>query len=43
LKRGFRYESNEYRWLAPLELDVILEMPYWTKISAPVGSFEDTF
>ncbi len=43
LKRGFRYDADVKRWLAPLELDVILEMPYWTKTDAPIGSFEDTF
>jgi len=31
LKRGFRYEPLVARYVAPLELDVILEMPYWTK------------
>jgi hypothetical protein len=30
LKRSFRYESILDRYVAPLNLDVILEMPYWT-------------
>jgi len=29
LKRGFKYWSDENRWLAPLSLDVILETPMW--------------
>lgn len=32
LKRGFRYESKIGRVVAPLELRVVLDMPYWTKI-----------
>jgi len=31
LKRGFRFEPFYGRFTAPLELSVILEMPYWTK------------
>lgn len=31
LKRTFRFCPLERRWVAPLQLDVILEMPYWTK------------
>jgi hypothetical protein len=31
LKRGFRYEKLLGRYVAPLSLDTILEMPYWTK------------
>jgi hypothetical protein len=33
LKRTFRMEKDLGRWLAPLDLDTILEMPYWTKRS----------
>lgn len=31
LKRNFRYEKTLGRYVAPLDLDVILEMPQWTK------------
>jgi hypothetical protein len=31
LKRAFRYEPFYDRYCAPLELKVILEIPYWTK------------
>ncbi len=31
LKRGFRYEPLVGRYVAPLDLDVVLEMSYWTK------------
>jgi hypothetical protein len=31
LKRSFRYCDIKKRWLAPLQLDVILEIPCWTK------------
>lgn len=31
LKRSFRWEPILHRHVAPLELAVILEMPYWTK------------
>lgn len=31
LKRQFRYEQAYDRYCAPLELSVILEIPYWTK------------
>lgn len=31
LKRGFVYDPKYMRFLAPLELDVILEMPFWYK------------
>jgi hypothetical protein len=31
LKRGFRYDELLGRYVAPLSLDTILEMPYWTK------------
>lgn len=40
LKRAFKKVNNIYQ--APLQLDVILEMPYWTKKSAPSGSVEQT-
>lgn len=42
LKRGFQYDVEIKRYLAPLELAVILEMPYWTKTTAPAGSVEST-
>jgi len=31
LKRGFRFEPLIHRYVAPLELDTILEIPMWTK------------
>jgi len=31
LKRKFRYERLADRFIAPLDLDVILEIPFWTK------------
>lgn len=31
LKRGFRFDKELRRYLAPLELDVVLEIPLWTK------------
>lgn len=31
LKRGFRFEAALGRWVAPLQLNAILEMLYWTK------------
>jgi hypothetical protein len=31
LKRGFRYEPLLDRHVAPLDLDVVLELPCWTK------------
>ncbi|MCW4014247.1 MAG: RNA-dependent RNA polymerase family protein, partial [Candidatus Bathyarchaeota archaeon] len=37
LKRGFRYESAVGRFVAPLDLDVILEMICWYKKN-PLGS-----
>lgn len=42
LKRGFVFDDCLKRHLAPLELGVILEMPYWTKTSAPDGSVQST-
>lgn len=38
LKRKFRFEPIYDRFCAPLELDVVLEIPYWTKSC----SFEDS-
>jgi len=35
LKRSFRFEPYYGRFAAPLELSVILEMPYWTKKENP--------
>jgi hypothetical protein len=32
LKRSFRYDDYLDRYVAPLELEVILEMAYWTKL-----------
>jgi len=29
LKRGFRFEPHVHRYVCPLDLDTILEMPYW--------------
>lgn len=34
LKRKFRYEPIYGRYAAPIDLDVILETPYWTKNTA---------
>jgi hypothetical protein len=31
LKRGFRYEPLLGRYVSPLDLDTIMELPYWTK------------
>jgi len=31
LKRKFRFEDRLQRYVAPLQLDVVLEIPYWTK------------
>jgi len=31
LKRSFRYEDSVGRYVAPLRLEVVLEIPYWTK------------
>jgi hypothetical protein len=42
LKRGFRYERMLGRFVAPLELGVILEMPYWTKTNEQPGAFAQT-
>jgi hypothetical protein len=35
LKRKFRYDSYFKCWVAPLELKVILESPYWHKKNVP--------
>lgn len=42
LKRGFVFDKGSRLFAAPLELAVILEMPYWTKSDAPPGSVEST-
>lgn len=34
LKRGFRYDETYLRFMAPLDLEVILETPMWTKRGA---------
>jgi hypothetical protein len=31
LKRGFVYDKSIRRYICPLDLEVILEMPYWSK------------
>jgi hypothetical protein len=31
LKRSFRYDTDLRRWVAPLRLSVVLEIPYWTR------------
>jgi len=31
LKRGFRYEPLVNRYVAPLDLDTVLQLPYFTK------------
>jgi len=31
LKRMFRYDSSRRRWVAPLDIDSILECLYWTR------------
>nr|UGV23636.1 MAG: nonstructural polyprotein [Black queen cell virus] len=36
LKRNFVYDEPRQRYIAPLSLDVILEMPMWTKSSRDV-------
>lgn len=38
LKRGF--SLNKHRYDAPLDMNVILEAPYWTKKGAPPGTSE---
>jgi hypothetical protein len=34
LKRSFRYSKKHRRYLAPLALETILEMPYWYRVCA---------
>lgn len=34
LKRSFRYDTDHNRWVAPLAMDTILEIPSWTKKGA---------
>lgn len=36
LKRSFRFDNTSLMWVAPLRLDVVLEIPYWTKGDASV-------
>jgi hypothetical protein len=36
LKRSFNYDSSIRRWIAPLRLDVVLEIPCWTTKSNPL-------
>ena len=42
LKRGFHFDYDQNRYLAPLDIDVILEMLNWTRTNAPPGSIEQT-
>jgi len=37
LKRGFRYEEILGRYVAPLQLGVVTEIPYWTKTSDAIN------
>lgn len=37
LKRGFAYDEARQQYIAPLSLDVILEMPMWTKSARDVN------
>lgn len=41
LKRAFRYESILGRYVAPLSLSVVLEVPYWTKKKDGIKITED--
>jgi GTPase SAR1 family protein len=34
LKRGFRFEDFDQKWVAPLSLDTIMESPYWYRATA---------
>jgi len=36
LKRSFRFENLSSRFVAPLRLDVVLEVPYWTKKNSSI-------
>ncbi len=42
LKRGFRYEERLRRYVAPLALETILEMGYWTRKSATEADYHRT-
>ena len=35
LKRGFHFDYDQNRYLAPLDIDVVLEMLNWTRTNAP--------
>lgn len=35
LKRGFFWHDKMKRYLSPLDINVILEMPYWTRLGVP--------
>jgi hypothetical protein len=39
LKRKFVYDNSLRRWVAPLDIDVIMEIPYWVKDGA--SSYSD--
>lgn len=41
LKRSFRYEEFYDRYCAPLELEVILEIPFWTKDTSDSNAIVD--
>jgi len=43
LKRRFVFDGRLHRTLAPIELEVILEAPYWTKSTSPEEEVEKTF
>ncbi len=43
LKRGFKYDAKLGKWRAPLNLDVIKQMNYWTKKNVPVSELKMTF
>lgn len=42
LKRGFWVHDLDGKWSAPLNIDVILEMPQWTKKGAPGEALPNT-
>jgi hypothetical protein len=41
LKRKFRFDEHLHRYVAPLSLEVVLEIPYWTKIKDSTQITED--
>lgn len=43
LKRGFVYSDRLGKWRAPLDIDVIKQMNYWTRKNVPVGELQQTF